>query len=85
MTSFQKAGSELSRVPSHMRVLGSQPPGSQKVTAFGDGAFKEVMKVKQARGDRHPSRVEAKNPALLSSRDGYLLELTGWTKGSQAS
>src|SRR5574339_293790 len=31
------------------------------------------------------SRVEAKNPALLSSRDGYLLELTGWTKGSQAS
>ena len=23
--------------------------------------------------------------ALLSSRDGYLLELTGWTKGSQAS
>ena len=31
------------------------------------------------RGDRHPSRVEAKNPALLSSRDGYLLELTVWT------
>ena len=28
---------------------------------------------------------EAKNPALLSSRDGYLLGLTGWTKGSQAS
>ena len=37
------------------------------------------------RVDRHSSRVEAKNPALLSSRDGYLLELTGWTKGSQAS
>src|SRR5574337_1951615 len=31
------------------------------------------------------SRVEAKNPALLSNRDGYLLELTGWTQGSQAS
>ena len=30
-------------------------------------------------------QVEAKNPALLSSRDGYLLELTGWTQGSQAS
>ena len=29
--------------------------------------------------------LEAKNPALLSSRDGYLLELTGWTKWSQAS
>ena len=29
--------------------------------------------------------VEAKNPALLSNGDGYLLELTGWTKGSQAS
>ena len=40
---------------------------------------------RHTRGDRHPSRVEAKNPALLSSRDGYLLELTGWTKGSQAS
>ena len=26
-----------------------------------------------------------RSPALLSSRDGYLLELTGWTKGSQAS
>ena len=26
-----------------------------------------------------------KNPALLSNRDGYLLELTGWTQGSQAS
>ena len=31
------------------------------------------------------SRVEAKKPDLLSSRDGYLLELTGWTQGSQAS
>ena len=40
---------------------------------------------RRTRGDRHSSRVEAKNPALLSSRDGYLLELTGWTKGSQAS
>ena len=29
--------------------------------------------------------MKARNPALLSSRDGYLLELTGWTKGSQAS
>ena len=28
---------------------------------------------------------EVVNPALLSSRDGYLLELTGWTQGSQAS
>ena len=35
--------------------------------------------------DIYSSRVEAKNPALLSSRDGYLLELTGWTQGSQAS
>ena len=34
---------------------------------------------------RHSSRVEAKKPALLSSRDGYLWELTGWTQGSQAS
>ena len=40
---------------------------------------------RHTRGDRHSSRVEAKKPALLSSRDGYLLELTGWTQGSQAS
>ena len=40
---------------------------------------------RRTRGDRHSSRVEATNPALLSSRDGYLLELNGWTKGSQAS
>ena len=31
--------------------------------------------------NKHSSRVEAKNPALLSNRDGYLLELTGWTQG----
>ena len=41
--------------------------------------------ISRTRGDRHSSRVEAKNPALLSNRDGYLLELTGWTQGSQAS
>ena len=40
---------------------------------------------RRTRGDRHSSRVEAKKPGLLSSRDGYLLELTGWTQGSQAS
>ena len=40
---------------------------------------------RRTRGGRHSSRVEAKKPALLSSRDGYLLELTGWTQGSQAS
>ena len=38
---------------------------------------------RRTRGDRHSSRVEAKNPALLSNRDGYLLELTGWTQGSK--
>src|SRR5574337_484935 len=27
---------------------------------------------RRTRGDRHSSRVEAKKPALLSSRDGYL-------------
>ena len=37
---------------------------------------------RRTRGDRHSSRVEAKKPALLSSRDGYLWELTGWTQGS---
>ena len=44
----------------------------------------EVQKV-ETRGDWHSSRVEAKTPALLSSREGYLWELTGWTQGSQAS
>ena len=32
------------------------------------------MHSRRTRGDRHSSRVEAKKPALLSSRDGYLLE-----------
>src|SRR5574339_587104 len=40
---------------------------------------------RRTRGDRHSSRVEVKKPALLSSRDGYLWDLTGWTQGSQAS
>src|SRR5574341_103351 len=39
------------------------------------------MHSRRPRGDRQSSRLEATNPALLSSRDGYLLELTGWTKG----
>ena len=43
-----------------------------------------VLNTHPLRELRNPE-VEAKNPALLSSRDGYLLELTGWTKGSQAS
>ena len=33
-------------------------------------------------GTQASSRVEAKNSALLSSRDGYLLEPTEWPKGS---
>src|SRR5574337_802099 len=37
---------------------------------------------RRTRGDRPSSRVEAKNPALRSNRDGYLLELTGWTQGN---
>ena len=39
---------------------------------------------RRTRGDRHSSRVEAKKPALLSNRDGYLLELTGWTSSHPA-
>ena len=58
------------------------------VYARSDGeirAYFEDIAAHAPRGDRHSSRVEAKNPALLSNRDGYLLELTGWTQGSQAS
>ena len=51
------------------------------VTMLIDGLHPDAI----SRGDRQSSRVEAKNPALLSNRDGYLLELTGWTQGSQAS
>src|SRR5574337_2092924 len=40
---------------------------------------------RHTRGDRHPSRVEAKKPALLSNRDGYLLELTGWRSEEHTS
>ena len=36
-------------------------------------------------GSQASSRVEAKNSALLSSRDGYPLENPEWPKGSQAS
>ena len=36
-------------------------------------------------GSQASSRVEAKNSALLSSCDRYLLEPTEWPKGSQAS
>ena len=36
-------------------------------------------------GIQASSQVEAKNSALLSSRDRYLLEPTDWLKGRQAS
>ena len=36
-------------------------------------------------GSQASSRVEAKNSALLSSCEGYLLEPIEWPKGSQAS
>ena len=36
-------------------------------------------------GSQASSRGEAKDTALLSSRDGYILELTVWPKMSQAS
>ena len=38
-----------------------------------------------APGSQASSRGEAKDTALLSSRDGYILELTVWPKMSQAS
>ena len=50
-----------------------------------ESSIEKVIDRDDTRGERHSSRVEAKNPALLSNRDGYLLELTGWTQGSQAS
>ena len=62
------------------QVSGALRPGGQ--VGQGSRGGKAQWRT---RGDRHSSRVEATNPALLSSRDGYLLELTGWTKGSQAS
>ena len=36
-------------------------------------------------GEQASSRVEAKNSACFSNRDGYFLEPTEWPKGSQAS
>ena len=65
----------------------SAPAGESSFSSLGDTSvwvanprYKHAMQYW-----RHSSRVEAKNPALLSNRDGYLLELTGWTQGSQAS
>ena len=36
-------------------------------------------------GERQAALEGGAGISVLSSRDGYLLELTGWTKGSQAS
>src|SRR5574337_375987 len=64
----------------HDRGLTRTPPEpSQGATGISG------LHSRRTRGDRHSSREEAKKPALLSSRDGYLWELTGWTQGSQAS
>ena len=57
-------------------LCGQQAPGATGISGLHS---------RRTRGDRHSSRVEAKKPALLSSLDGYLLELTGWTQGIQAS
>ena len=37
-------------------------------------AMRPGLRSRRTRGDRHSSRVEAKNPALLSNGDGYLLD-----------
>ena len=66
---------------SGLRVLIKRGPGNRGPGATGISGLHS----RRTRGDRHSSRVEAKKPALLSSRDGYLCELTGWTQGSQAS
>ena len=43
-----------------------------------------MVAFKVHRGSQASSRVEAKNSALISSCDGYLLEPIEWLKGSQA-
>ena len=49
----------------------------------GDSDLGVAFKVHPA--SQASSRVEAKNSALLSNRDGYVLKPTEWPKGSQAS
>ena len=49
----------------------------------GDRDVSVAVKIQP--GSQTSSRVEAKNSALLSNCDGYLLELIQWPKGSQAS
>ena len=41
--------------------------------------------IQSHQGSQASSRMEAKNSALLSIRDGYLLEPSEWPKGIQAS
>ena len=52
----------------------------EEMTQFPGATGISGLHSRRTRGDRHSSRVEAKKPALLSSRDGYLLELTGWLR-----
>ena len=66
-----------------MKIMASRPITSWEID--GETVETSGFHSRRTRGDRHSSRVEAKNPALLSNRDGYLLGLTGWTQGSQAS
>src|SRR5574338_1539772 len=76
--------------PAHPHCLGPSQTASSRLVSRSQCSSPGAKGIsglhsRHTRADRHPSRVEAKNPALLSSRDGYLLELTGWTKASQAS
>ena len=54
-------------------------------STVSDGSSTEIVQYDKHCLHLSKEEVEAKKPALLSSRDGYLWELTGWTQGSQAS
>ena len=69
-------GPGKSNLPFELRRKAGASPGATGISGLHS---------RRTRGDRHSSRVEAQHPALRSSRDGYLFELTGWTKRSQAS
>ena len=80
----------ITHLPMQQTIDSVSIPGSGRSAGGGHGNHSSILAwrwlhSRRTRGDRHSSRVEAKKPALLSSRDGYLWELTGWTQGSQAS
>ena len=78
----ERTGSDSGNIPEGAKSVELKVVTAGNLVDFSSSSISingtPIMHSRRTRGDRHSSRVEATNPALLSSRDGYLLELTGW-------